>query len=622
MRKLLFLFLILVVGLVFIGRLLYLQVFNPSFAIISERNAVKTEYIYPQRGNVYDRNDRLLVSNQPIYDVMVIPREVTKFDTLEFTNLLKITPDRLREQLRKAKIYSPRLASVVVPQISKSDYAYIQEKMRKFPGFYIQKRALRDYKVKGAANVLGYISEANPDDINTNSYYEPGDLIGRSGLERQYEDLLRGKKGVRYYQKDRFNKEIGSYKDGVFDTLPEKGRDLTLSLDMDLQEYGEMLMQEKRGGIVAIQPATGEILSLISAPSYDPSLLVGRERSKNFTKMWYDTINKPLMDRSLLAMYPPGSTFKGITGLIALQEGVITENQRIACHNGFSYGRGGFMRCHAHSSPLSIVDATATSCNTFFAKSYWWTIDNYKTPQEGMDTWNDYLKSFGLGDFLGYDLPTGRPGFVPTGDYYNRAYNYPTYRWSATYTLSNGIGQGEILTTPIQLANLAAIIANRGWFYTPHVLKRIDGENTIDENYKEKHYTKVESKYFEPLVKGMHNVYKHGTASATQIPGIEMAGKTGTAENFTRINGKRVQLTDHSIFIAFAPVDNPEIAIAVFVENGRWGSRYAARIASLMIGKYLKGTVDRKDMEEWIMTHGLEEEYAKELSGEEFKINQ
>src|SRR5690625_4980 len=622
MRKLLLFFLVILVGLIFIGRLLYLQVFNTSFAIISERNAIKTEYIYPLRGNIYDRNGRLLVSNQPIYDVMVIPREVRKFDTLEFAGLLNITPERLREQLDKAKVYSPRLASVVVPQVSKAEYAYIQEKMRKFPGFYIQKRALRDYKVKGAANVLGYISEANPADIQENSYYEPGDLIGRSGVERQYEELLRGKKGVRYLQKDRFNKDIGSYKEGIYDTLPVKGKDLVLSLDMDLQEYGEMLMQQKRGGIVAIEPATGELLSLVTAPSYDPSLLVGRKRSENFTRLWYDTINKPLLDRSLLATYPPGSTFKGITGAIALQEGVINRNKTIPCHHGFYYGRHGHMRCHSHASPLSVVAATAQSCNTFFAKSYWWTIDNYKTPQEGMDAWNDYLASFGLGDFLGYDLPTGRRGFIPTGEYYNRAYNFPTFRWSATYTLSNGIGQGEVLTTPIQLANMTAVIANRGWFYTPHVLKDVEGQGSIDEKFTKKHYSKVDKENFEPIVEGMHNVYKHGTARGSQIPGIEICGKTGTAENYTRIDGKRVQLTDHSIFIAFAPKDDPQIAIAVFVENGRWGSRYGARIASLMINKYLKGTIDREDLEKLILENGLEEEYAKEYSGTDFEINQ
>jgi len=622
MRKLLLFFLIVFIGLIFIGRLLYLQIFDTSFSIISERNAIKTEYIYPQRGNIYDRNGKLMVANQPIYDVMVIPQDVKKFDTLEFANLLDITPERLRQQLDKAKVYSPRLASVVVPQVSKQEYAYIQEKMRKFPGFYIQKRALRDYKVNGAANILGYISEANPQDISTSSYYEPGDLIGRSGIEKQYEKILRGKKGVKYLQTDRFSKAIGPYKEGIYDTLPDKGKDLTLSIDMDLQAYGEMLMQEKRGGIVAIEPATGEILSLVTAPSYDPSLLVGRKRSENFSKLWNDTINKPLLDRSLTATYPPGSTFKPISGAIALQEGVINRNTKISCHNGFSYGRRGRMRCAPHSSPLSIIGATAQSCNTFFAKSYWWTIDNYQTPQEGMDTWKDYLASFGLGDFLGYDLPTGRPGFIPSGEYYNRAYNYPTYRWSATYTLSNGIGQGEVLTTPIQLANLSAIIANRGWYYTPHLLRKVDGEIINDEKYTTKKQSKVEEKHFEPIVEGMHQVYEYGTASFTKIPGIEIGGKTGTAENFTRINGKRVQLTDHSIFIAFAPIEKPEIAIAVFVENGRWGSRYAARIASLMIGKYLKGTVDRQDLEDWIMENGLEEEYAKEHSGIEFKINE
>src|SRR5699024_4748298 len=357
---------------------------------------------------------------------------------------------------------------------------------------------------------LGYISRGNPYEISTISDYEPGDLIGRSGIEKQYEKILRGKKGVKYLQTDRFSKAIGPYKEGIYDTLPDKGKDLTLSIDMDLQAYGEMLMQEKRGGIVAIEPATGEILSLVTAPSYDPSLLVGRKRSENFSKIWNDNINNPLLDRSLTATYPPGSTFKPISGAIALQEGVINRNTKISCHNGFSYGRRGRMRCAPHSSPLSIIGATAQSCNTFFAKSYWWTIDNYQTPQEGMDTWKDYLASFGLGDFLGYNLPTGRPRFIPSGEYYNRAYNYPTYRWSATYTLSNGIGQGEVLTTPIQLANLSAIIANRGWYYTPHLLRKVDGEIINDEKYTTKKQSKVEEKHFEPIVEGMHQVYEYG----------------------------------------------------------------------------------------------------------------
>lgn len=622
MRKYLLFFLVLLVGLIYIGRLLYLQVFNPSFAIISERNAVKSEYIYPQRGIIYDRNGKLMVSNQPIYDIMVVPQDVKPFDTLDFCNLLQITPERLRIQLNKAKIYSPRLASVVVPQVSKADYAFIQEKMRKFPGFYVQKKSLREYKVNGSANVLGYISEVNHADIQANPYYEPGDLTGRSGVEKQYEDLLKGKKGVKYYQRDRFSKAIGAYKDGIYDTLPVKGNDLTLTLDMELQNYGELLMEGKRGGIVAIEPQTGELLTLVSAPGYDPSLLVGRERSRNFSKMYYDSINKPLMDRSLLATYPPGSTFKTIMGAIALQEGVIDTRTGISCSHGFTYGRGGRMGCHAHRSPLAIVDAVAQSCNTYFAKSYWWLIDSYETPQLGVDTWREYLESFGLGDFLGYDLPTGRRGFIPTSEYYNRAYDYPTYRWSATYTLSNGIGQGEVLVTPIQLANMTAAIANRGWFYTPHILKKIDGEPIKDEKFTEKKYTKIKPENLEPIVEGMYQVYQQGTARSTQIPGVEICGKTGTSENFTRINGKRVQLTDHSIFIAFAPKDDPKIAMAVFVENGRWGTRYAARIASLMIGKYLQGDHKRPDMEEWILTHSLEDEYAKEYSGEDFKINE
>lgn len=622
MRKFLFYFLIALIGLSFIGRLLYLQVINPSFASLSKRNAVKRVNIYPDRGFIFDRNGELLVSNQPTYDVMVIPQDVKKFDTLEFANYLNVSTEYLNHQLDRAKIYSPRLPSVVVAQVSKSDFGYLQEKMRNFPGFYIQKRGLREYQVDGAANVLGYISQVNQADIESSSYYEPGDLIGRSGVEHQYEKILRGKKGVKFYQKDRFSKEIGPYKDGEFDTIPLPGKDLTLSLDMELQAYGQKLMKGKRGGIVAIEPATGELLSLVTAPSYDPSILVGRQRSKNFTKMWNDTINKPLLDRSLLATYPPGSTFKTIMGAIALQEGVVDKDTKMSCHGGFSYGVRGRMSCAHHPSPLNVSTAVAYSCNTFFAKSYWWTIDKYPTPQEGVDTWRKYLSNFGLGDFLGYDLPTGRPGFIPDSEYYNLAYEYPKYRWSATYTLSNGIGQGEVLTTPIQLANATAAIANRGWFYTPHILKKVDGSPIDHEEFTKKNYTGIDPENFEPIIEGMAQVYKVGTASLTKEKDLEMAGKTGTSENFTIIKGKRVQLTDHSIFVSFAPVENPKIAVAVFVENGRWGSRYAAKIASLMMAKYIKGESDRKDLEKWLLENDLIKEYAKEVSGQEFKINE
>lgn len=621
MRKLLFYFLIGLTGLLFLGRLFYLQVLNPSFAALSQRNAIKIEHEYPERGFVYDRNDHLLVSNQPTYDVMVVPRNVKEFDTLEFAKLLQVSPERLTHQLDKAKIYSPVLPSVVVAQVSKGDYAYLQEKMRNFPGFYIQKRAVRDYHVDGAANVLGYISQVNPNEVKNKHYYEPGDLIGRSGVEKQYEDLLRGRKGVKYFQKDRFNREIGSYKKGKYDTLPIKGKDLTLSLDMELQAYGQKLMQHKRGGIVAIEPSSGEILSLVTAPSYDPSLLVGRKRSENFTRLWNDTINKPLLDRSLLATYPPGSTFKTIMGAIALQEGVIDENTAIACHQGFYYGAHGHMGCHAHPSPISVSNAVAQSCNTFFAKSYWRLIDKYKTPQKGLNVWHDYLNDFGFGDFLGYDLPTGRPGFIPDADYYNAVYDYPKYHWSATYTLSNGIGQGEVLVTPIQLANSMAAIANRGWYYTPHILKKISDKPIEDEDYTVKHETGIDKENMEPIIEGMAGVYTSGTARSSRIKDVEACGKTGTAENFTVIDGKRVQLTDHSVFVSFAPKKDPKIAVAVIVENGRWGSRYAAKIASLMMAKYLGKDMEQKRIEDWILSHSLEEEYAKQYSGKDFKIN-
>ncbi len=622
MRKILLYIIVITSGLIFLARLFYLQVMDDSFVGLSENNAIKVVYDYPQRGFIFDRNGELLVSNQPSYDVMVIPRNLKPFDTTELCNILSITTEQLVERLDKAKIYSPRLPSVVIPQLTKSEYAYLAEKMRKYEGFYIQKRSLRDYYTEHGANVLGYITEVNQRIVNENPYYLSGDLIGRQGVEGYYEELLRGVKGVKYIQKDRFNRDIGPYKEGIYDTLPKKGKDITITIDAELQKYGELLMKNKRGGIVAIEPATGEILALVTAPNYDPADLVGRKRSENFTKLWLDSISKPLFDRGLLAEYPPGSPFKTINALIALQEGVVTTQESFSCHGGYFYGRGRKMGCHAHSSPLNMIPGIAQSCNAYFANVYRRIVEKYPTPQEGVDAWANHLKSFGLGDYLGSDLSTGRPGKIPTSKYYNKIYDYPTYKWFSTATLSNAIGQGEVLMTPIQLANMTAAIANRGWFYTPHVLKEIEGNPIKEKEFTEKKITTVDPRHFEPVVEGMHQVYKSGTASALQIPGIEIAGKTGTAENFTRIDGKRVQLTDHSIFVAFAPVDNPKIALAIFVENGYWGGRYAGRIAGLMIEKYIKGEITRKDMEEWILTHSLEEEYAKPLSGEPFRINQ
>ena len=622
MRKLLLYIIILTTGLAFIARLFYLQVIDTSLAIRSQDNAIDVVYDYPQRGYIYDRDGELMVSNQPSYDVMVIPRNLKPFDTTEFCNILHITPEELGKRLDKAKIYSPLLPSVIIPQLTKSEYAYLQEKMRKFRGFYIQKRSLRDYQVDHSANVLGYIAQVNQQIVNDNPYYISGDLIGKQGVEAQYEELLRGIKGVKHIQKDRFNRDIGPYKDGIYDTLPKKGKDITISIDAKLQAYGELLMKNKRGGIVAIEPATGEILSLITAPFYDPSLLVGRNRSPNFTRLYLDSIGRPLYDRGLLAEYPPGSPFKTLNALIALQEGVVDTRDSFSCNHGYPYGRGKKLGCHAHKSPLSMIPGIAQSCNAYFANIYRRIIEKYPTPQEGMDTWNKHLKSFGLGQFMGNDLSTGRPGKIPDSNYYNRIYDYPTYKWYATATLSNAIGQGEVLMTPIQLANMAATIGNKGWYYTPHILKEIDGKPIKEEKFTKKNFTTIEERHFEPVIEGMHEVYLNGTASALRVPGIEIAGKTGTAENFMKIDGKRVQLTDHSIFVAFAPVDDPKIAIAVFVENGYWGGRYAGRIASLMIEKYIKGSITRTDMEDWITSHSLEDEYAKPLSGEPFRINQ
>ena len=623
MRRILLYIIILTTGFIFLGRLFYLQVVDDSFAIRSNDNAVKVVYDYPQRGYIYDRDGELMVSNQPSYDVMVIPRNLKPFDTTELCKIVSLERKELERRLDKAKIYSPFLPSVIVPQLTKSEYAFLQEKMRNYEGFYIQKRSLRDYHVDHSANVLGFIAEVSPNTVKSNPYYSSGDLIGRKGVESVYEDTLRGVKGVKYIQKDKLNRDIGPYKDGIYDTLPERGKDVTISVDSDLQEYGEYLMTNKRGGIIAIEPSSGEILSMVTAPTYDPADLVGRKRSPNFSKMWLDSTARPLYDRSILAQYPPGSPFKTMNALIALQEGVVDTDDTFSCHHGYSYGRGRKMGCHSHASPLAMTQGIAQSCNSYFAQVYRKIIEKYPTPQEGMDAWHKHVASFGLGDYLGNDLSTGRPGKIPTSEYYNKIYDYPTYRWYATATLSNAIGQGEVLLTPIQLANMTATIANRGWYYTPHMIKKIDGKPIKDERFIKKHHTTIDPENFGPVVEGMHQVYKNGTASSMQIEGIEIAGKTGTAENFVRVNGKRMQLTDHSIFVAFAPVDDPKIAIAVFVENGYWGGRYGGKIASLMIEKYLKGKITRTDLEDFIMDpkNSLEDEYVKPYSGEPFLIN-
>ncbi len=618
MRQFLLFASVILVGLLFISRLFYLQVYTSNEHDLFEDNAIRKVYDYPKRGFVYDRNGELLVANQPSYDVMVIPREVEPLDTLEFCSLLKIDKAQFIKSYNKARHYSPRLPSVFVSHLSKEDYAVLQEKMRKFDGFYIQKRSLRDYQTSTAANVLGFIAEVNQGIIEKNPYYKMGDLIGRKGIEESYEKELRGTKGIKFIQKDRFNRNIGPYKNGKFDTIPVQGKDITITIDKKLQEYGELLMQNKRGGIVAIEPKTGEILSLVSAPTYNPNLLVGRPRSKNFSKLHYDSIRTPLIDRGLLRMHEPGSPFKALIALTALQENAIDPNTSVSCSGAYHYGGRKPMGCHCGSGRRNLNSGIAKSCNSYFANAFRKTIDKYDDASQAMDIWSHHIKSFGLGDFLGYDLPPGKKGNIPNGAYYDKW--YPDFRWGATTIISNSIGQGEVLVTPIQLANMTAAIANRGYYFTPHIIKAIEGQN-IDEKFATPKYTTIDKQHFEPVIQGLYDVYNKGTANFLRVPGIEICGKTGTAENFTKINNVRAQLTDHSIFIAFAPKNNPQIAIAVFVENGYYGARWGGRIASLMIEKYLKKEVTLKYMEKLVLEKSLEEEYDKPYSGKPFTIN-
>ncbi len=619
MKKILLSSIIIIIGFTFLGRLSYLQIFSSSTNQVLEDPAIKAVYDYPERGYIYDRNGKLLVANDPAYDVMVIPREVKELDTLEFCALLGIDKEKFLKELKKARTYSPRLPSVLVPQLSKEDYAKLQEKMRHYQGFYIQKRSLRYYDTNSGANILGYISEVNERDLERNPYYVQGELTGRTGIEKQYEDLLRGRKGVQYIQKDRFNRDIGPYKSGTWDTLPEQGKEINVTLDKDLQEYGERLMHGKWGGVVAIEPGTGEILAMVSGPTYDPKLLVGRDRSANYSKLHYDSISKPLFDRSILAEGSPGSPFKTINALIALQEGAITPETTFTCYHGFYVG-GRKRGCHCGGGSRNLHTGIYKSCNAYFAGTFRKIYDKFETTDEAMDVWEKHVKSFGLGDFLHYDLPEGKRGRIPSKEYYDKWYG--DNRWSSSYIISNSIGQGEVSVTPVQLANMTAAIANRGFYFTPHILKKVEGKDITNPEYVVPKYTTIDRKHFDPVVQGMADVYKMGTARGVQIPGIDIAGKTGTVENFTKINGVRTQLTDHSVFVAFAPVDNPRIAIAVYIENGYFGARYAGHIASLMIEKYLKGEISRKDLEKRMLEKTLELEYAKPYSGEEFKINE
>lgn len=639
-------------SLIFIFQLMALQLFNSEYSKLSLSNAIEKRPVYPIRGLIYDRNGALWVANKPVYDLMVVPENLSVFDTLELSSNLNISKEELHQRIINANRYSKKIPSVIVRQLSMEKTSRLQEKMWKFPGFYFQKKSTRDYILPIGSNILGYTSETNQNEIKITpsklteideikliefrkvvsdddylSYspinkmlenYDVGEMIGRQGIEKNYEKELRGTKGIQFFQKDRFNRIIGSYEKGKFDLDPEAPQNLTLTIDAILQNYGESLMTNKRGGIVAIEPESGEVLALVTAPSYDPNMLVGRDRSKNFNELVKDSIAKPLFDRSLQAVYSPGSPFKTLNALIGLQEKVITPETIFTCDKGHYYGRGAFMGCHNPIGTKSdLIKGIYSSCNSYFAKTFVRIINSQSTPAKGVDLWRKHLEKFGLGDFLGYDLPIGKRGFIPGSSYYNNW--YPKGGWGATTLVSNAIGQGEILTTPIQMANFTATIANRGFFKKPHFKKAISKK--ISDSLYPKNQTLIEAKHFETVIEGMHQVVERGTARIAKIKGIEVCGKTGTVENFILLNNQKTQLTDHSIFIAFAPKNDPKIAIAVFIENGYWGGRWAAPIASLMIEKYLKGEVKRNWLENRMLNGSLMAEYEKPLLGNPFTIN-
>jgi len=606
MRKALLPAVIIITSIILIARIFYLQVIDETLKLKSENNAIKKVFDFPERGYIYDRNGKLLVANQPSYDIMVVPREIKDIDTTEFCSLLHITKADFIKKVEKAKVYSPMLPSVFLSQLNKIEYAAFQEKERKFEGFYTQRRSLRDYQVDFGANIFGFITQVNEGILKKNKYYNSGDLIGKQGVEQQYEEILRGIKGVKYLLRDKHNKIIGPYKNGQFDTIAQQGKDLTLTIDYELQKYGTELMVNKRGGIVAIEPKTGEILALVSAPTYDPALLVGRQRSKNYTALYNDSIAKPLYDRGLQAAYPPGSPFKIITGLIGLQEEIIDEQSTFYCNHGANFGR--FMGCHCGLHTLQLNNGIYKSCNSYFGNVYKRTIEKYRDSYYSVDNWANHVKSFGLGQFLGTDMPIGSKGLVPTSKTYKRMYNGAKIR--SSYIISNAIGQGEVLTSPIQLANMMATVANRGYYYTPHIVKNIKDQK-LDKKFVTKHYTTIDKQYYEPVIQGLEDVYNYGTAAGFRVEGMKICGKTGTAENKIRVAGKTYQLKDHSIFVAFAPRDNPKIALAVFIENSGYGATWAGPIATLMLEKYINGKISRKDLETRMLNGSLQAEYNK-----------
>lgn len=581
--------------IIYLFRLFSIQVGDDKYKESAESNAFVKRVIYPARGLIYDRNGKLVVFNKPAYDVMIIPKDVKDFDTVALCSALEITRDELKEKWeemknpRKNPGYSAYTPQKLISHLSQESYGRLQEKLYLFPGFFIQKRAVREYSYHTAGNVLGNIREVSANDIKDDHYYRRGDYTGDLGIEKSYENALRGTKGVEILMKDALGRIKGRYEDGIHDIAPKSGHNLTLSLDIDLQEYGEKLMKGKIGAIVAIEPSTGEILCLVSSPSYDPALLVGKERGKNYGLLKDDEA-KPLFDRALQGAYPPGSTFKPTQGLIFLQEGIINLSTAYPCYHG--YVNGLRVGCHGHASPISLKPALQTSCNAYFCWGFKNMIDKRGTKVvDQFEKWKNYLVEMGYGYRLGVDLPSENRGFIPNAEYYSKRKGA---KWGANSVISVSIGQGEVLATPLQIANLSATIANRGYFYTPHVVKEI-ADSVIDPKYKEKRQPHIDKKYYEDVAEGMRMAVLGGTCRTANLPDIEVCGKTGTAQN---PHGK-----DHSVFMGFAPYRNPKIAVAVYVENAGFGATYGVPIGSLIIEKYLNGEISqaRKGLEERMM---------------------
>lgn len=578
------------IGVIILIRLFSMQILSDEYDVKATKNIVRTEVEYPMRGEVLDRNGEYLVKSRVCYDVMVIYREIPKtgFDTMRLATILEITPEALKKKL-KAAAQSPRAPTLVTNYLSQDNKLLLDE--GDFKGFHTRFRTAREYPRKIGGNLLGYVSEVRDEDVRKWEYYEVGDYIGVGGVESAYEAMLRGEKGVSYRIYDSYGALKGEYNDGMDNILPVKGLQLTSTIDARLQEFAEELMVGKIGAVVAIEPSTGEILVMVSSPTYDPDLMVGRQRNNNYAAMLHNQ-RQPQFNRAVKAKYPPGSTFKLVQGLIGLQEGVLKASDRYPCSMGFSYGSRK-MACHAHSSPLNLRDAVAHSCNAYFCYVFRDMITNskYGSVKEGVRVWNDYVYSFGFGRKLGTDQYGEGTGYVPTPEYYDKGYNNS---WNWGTVISCAIGQGEMGCTPLQMANLAAIVANRGYYYIPHIIKKIEGRDSIDSRFYERQYTLVDSIHFVPIVEGMwRGVNVAGTSGKARLEGWDVCGKTGTAQN---PNG-----ADHSTFLSFAPKDNPKIAISVYVEHGGFGASIALPIASLIEELYLTDTITRPKMVEDVL---------------------